>query len=400
MKISGPFCKAFAALLMMPSAIAFAQDLSLADAMSGKIPLNLKPTDLPDDFKAVKIAAPSTTPMAEFFSGISFLALGAAGNMTNLPLNTKILADVLPLCWTKGDVVRVLGQDYVVTYDYEPPAGELKSLASGNKVASFTLKLKLIKTTDFASITPMPEWTKERYLRAVGSLLTTTAAKVPGTTGGTRVAMNTKPKPAPIESIPTPIVTTPPVAIVPQTQQPAVVSPDINTPVSSPKTAVKGVATERPVQPAVREAALDNARNIASGMLLYSQDYDEVFPYVQSSKGAAYVIYPYVKNINVFKTNNPMRSGDFHFNMSLSGVPISEIANPTEVPLFYDPFAWPDGTYLVTFADSRAKFITAEEWDRVKVNLKLKLKQVGKPLPLTYGLPSKETPPPSGSGGG
>src|SRR4051812_37334317 len=118
MKISRALCKSFALLMVMPSVTAVAQEVSLSDALSGmRIPLNIKPSELADDFKAVKITGPTTTPMAEFFSGISFLALGAAGNMQNLPLNTKILADVLPLCWTKGDVVKVLGQDYIVTYD-------------------------------------------------------------------------------------------------------------------------------------------------------------------------------------------------------------------------------------------------------------------------------------------
>lgn len=122
-------------------------------------------------------------------------------------------------------------------------------------------------------------------------------------------------------------------------------------------------------------------------MLVYAQDYDGTFPYVQSSKGAEYVLYPYVKGLNVYQTMNPVHGGEFRFNMCLAGAKMADVIDAVNTPLFYDAFAWPNGTYLVAFADSHVKFLSAEQWDRVKKNLALKLKTYGKPLPADLELP-------------
>lgn len=42
--------------------------------------------------------------------------------------------------------------------------------------------------------------------------------------------------------------------------------------------------------------------------------------------------------------------------------------------------AYPDGRILVAFADTHAKYLTAEEWKALQKNLKLKLPKVGKPI--------------------
>jgi hypothetical protein len=168
------------------------------------------------------------------------------------------------------------------------------------------------------------------------------------------------------------------------TPSPTVI-PSNTTP--APATAVKGVSTERPVETALYTQAEQNAKSIASAMLVYAQDYDGTFPYVQSSKGAAYVLYPYVKGTNVYQTMNPVRGGEFRFNMSLAGVKMADITDAVNTPLFYDAFAWPNATYLVAFADSHVKFLTPDEWETVKKNLSLKLPKNGKPLPADLALP-------------
>ena len=60
---------------------------------------------------------------------------------------------------------------------------------------------------------------------------------------------------------------------------------------------------------------------------------------------------------------------------------------------------WPNGTFLVGFADSHAMFLTVSEWASAKRNLQLNLKKMGMPLPANLGTESNQNLP-SGSGGG
>jgi hypothetical protein len=408
MKISRMIGGGFSLLLLLPSSIAVAQEFTLTEAMSGsKMPLSMKPGDIPDDFRAVKIITSGSGGglMNDLFGGSTLpMLMSMGGNTMQAP--AQMFFEILPVTWTRGEVVKIVGQDYVVTYAFEPGPIAMKSLGASGKIPEFALKLKLVKTSELGSITPLAEWSKERYLRAVGQLVGTPRVAKANRPSTEKVAIAT---PQPIER-PTLPVTQPT-----NTEKVAVKTPDTTLPVDTKPvaipptsvavnteltpTAVKGAAVSRTGDQAAAQLGLVNAKNIAAGMLLYAQDYDSTFPYVQGSRAAFYVIFPYVKGTNAYKTYNPMHPSDFRFNMALAGVPMTAIQNPTETPLFYDPFQWPDGTYLVSFADSHARFVSYEEWQNLKKNLALKLKRVGNPLPVSYGLPTA-TPDTSGSGGG
>ncbi|MEQ1821420.1 MAG: hypothetical protein ABL949_02820 [Fimbriimonadaceae bacterium] len=126
--------------------------------------------------------------------------------------------------------------------------------------------------------------------------------------------------------------------------------------------------------------ALSNAKQISTAMAIYLADSDDVLPWVQSSAGAHRVLEPYTKNKDLFKTLNPKGSGTFRFNMSLAGVASTAIEDPAATPLFYEPIPYPDGRYLVSFADTHAKFVSPEEWKSLQKLLKLKLPRQGKPI--------------------
>ena len=417
MKFTCTLCKGIAFAVLLPGTAAFAQELSLSDALSGtNLPLSMKAIDIPDDFRAVKITQPNSGDAIGL--GSMMPTLIAVGAVNNLGAPGAMFIEILPISWTKGDIVKIMGQDYIVTYGIELGPTTLRGMSGSKKLPAFSLKLKLLKTSDIGSIVPLPEWTKDKYLRAMSQVSTiATIASAPATK---RVAMRT-----PVEQAPT--TTTPTSAEVIQTTESTTTTttrvPATKTAVTTPapvttgETAVKGLTVQRPIDANLYDSATQNAKSVASAMLLYAQDYNETFPYVQGSKGAEYVIYPYVKNIQVYQTLNPVRSGDFRFNMSLAGVPMSELAEPANTPLFYDPFAWPNNTYLVAFADSHVRFLTADEWQAAKRNLALKLKRVGNPLPATLALPNSitggstsggspapttnlTTIPPTGSGGG
>lgn len=372
----------------MTASFAHAQDYSLNDALSGQtIPIVYKPANIPTEFKAVKITQVGSNQI-----------LSAIENTTQ----NDMFIEILPVSWTNGQVITVAGQQFLVTYGIDLGPSTMKAMNSMKKLQPFSLRLRLIKTSEISSITPMPEWTKTRYMRAIAQVtvesttrLATNTPVLPET--NTAPKIDSTPTPTPVaanEQQPTPTSDISPTTIANTNTAPT--TGVTATPEKIPTEVVKGISTERPVDAALYQQAQENAKSIASAMLVYAQDYDGTFPYVQSSRGAAYVIYPYVKGTNVYQTLNPVRGGEFRFNMSLAGVKMADITDPANTPLFYDAFAWPNSTYLVSFADSHVKFLTPDQWEVVKKNLALKLKRNGKPMPADLGLPENAgTPAPT-----
>ncbi|MCH7905378.1 MAG: hypothetical protein IH944_12560 [Armatimonadetes bacterium] len=131
--------------------------------------------------------------------------------------------------------------------------------------------------------------------------------------------------------------------------------------------------------------ALSNIRQVSTAMMIYATDYDDITPYAQSTRTVEYLIYPYMKNFELWNTLNPNGSR-FLFNMAVAGVNIAGIPDPVGTVMFYESHLWPDGRRLVSFMDTHARFLTEEEWNEVKGSLKLKLKRSAVPLPADYGL--------------
>lgn len=351
--------------LALSVAAAHAQDLTFSDAVAGKVPLSIKPTEITDDYKPVKLIVNSTTSTAEVATALYHLSAAGGPNMQGTAMK---LLEIVPILWTKGESVKIAGLDYTIFYGFDPDAYQIETISRGKNMPEVKLKLKLIKSSEVASIVPLPEWSKERYVRSITPLGPQKTAMIPhNATANNNLKPTIKPnvKPATGEG------------------SVAVITP--NTQTSHP-TAVLGASVKLPE---LKAQAAANATQIATAMVLYAQDYDETFPYVQSTATAKYVTFPYVKNATVWRTMNPVRSGEFRFNISLGGSAMTDIANPAETPVAYDPFAWPDGMYLVAFADSHARFVTPQEWATIQKNIKMKLKKHGKPLPSTLGVSAR-----------
>jgi len=133
-----------------------------------------------------------------------------------------------------------------------------------------------------------------------------------------------------------------------------------------------------------KAVAISNTKQVALGMMMYASDYDNDFPYVQSTKGAYELISPYVKDREVFNLHNPIGS-KLIFNMAIAGVNLSSVQVPAETILFYEDKQWADGTRIVAFLDGNAKAVTPDEWAKLGLTLSLKLPKSGKPLPPTLG---------------
>jgi hypothetical protein len=135
-----------------------------------------------------------------------------------------------------------------------------------------------------------------------------------------------------------------------------------------------------------RTATLSNLKQAGTALMIFLADYDDIFPYVQSSPQLFKFLEPYARNAEIFKTKNPM-GGAFRFNMSLAGVNSTDVEKPAEVPMIYESEAWADGKRCVCYADSHAKVVSAEEWQKLQPMLNLKLKRQGKPIPPNATVP-------------
>jgi hypothetical protein len=139
-----------------------------------------------------------------------------------------------------------------------------------------------------------------------------------------------------------------------------------------------------PSPESARTTAMSRMKQLALSAIMYSADYDDVIPYVQSSKGAFEVLEPYSRNREITQSANP-NGGRILLNMAIAGVTMTSIERPAETVLFYDEKAWPNGQYLVGYTDGHVKFLDESEWAVAKNTLTLKLPKVGKALPSTLG---------------
>lgn len=270
--------------------------------------------ELTEDYYPVKLKEAGTGPLGEYYSQSYFLFEG--GRSSDSPV-LRLLSELLPMSWTKGEEVSIYGQKMLVTYILEPSFDKIAELTSGSGIVNLELKLKLMNPMEIVSIEPFPEMNKEKFIQSLNELQ---------------------------------------------------------------ENAVK-------TSPAVaKTTSLNNAKQVATAIIIYQADYDDVFPYVESTKHMQEVTLPYVRTREIYKTLNPNRLADLRYNVGIGGMLGTDIEDPAEVPLVFDPVAWPDGKYLVAFADTHAKFVSPEEWGRLQSKMRPNAKRHGKPVvPPTGG---------------
>lgn len=124
-----------------------------------------------------------------------------------------------------------------------------------------------------------------------------------------------------------------------------------------------------------------NAKQLATGMLIYCTDWDDLFPYVQDTKAAFVVTLPYLKSKDAMRTLNP-NGGTFEFNLHIGGVNQAEIREPALTPMYIETRFWPDDQRIVAYANGRTKAESKADWPKVEKYLKIKFPRTAKkPLP-------------------
>ena len=137
--------------------------------------------------------------------------------------------------------------------------------------------------------------------------------------------------------------------------------------IGSPAVAQRAMNAAR--ESAITTTCISNEKQIALGVLMYVQDYDEIFP----RKKALYndLIFPYVKNKAIFECPADAKGTiSYTFNPNLQGAKLAEMVSPQETVLLYEgkdrKFAFKhDGKTAVAFADGHVKLLTPEQADKV-----------------------------------
>jgi len=85
---------------------------------------------------------------------------------------------------------------------------------------------------------------------------------------------------------------------------------------------------------AMQASCLSNTKQIGLGILMYANDYDEVWPMRDNWCDA---VDPYIKNREVFRCPTaPQRDNGYAYNDSLSMLSLGVIPSPRETPLAFD----------------------------------------------------------------
>jgi hypothetical protein len=98
-----------------------------------------------------------------------------------------------------------------------------------------------------------------------------------------------------------------------------------------------------------REQYLKNAKQIAIALLMYVQDYDEMFPPNFGDEGVSQVLLPYLKDMGIFEVN-----GAFAFRYRMDGQSLADIESPVTTEVGY--LELPNGR-MVIYADGHVKWI-------------------------------------------
>jgi hypothetical protein len=317
----------------------FLQDkFSLLDLMKGdRLPKSYKPADLPETFKAFRIQASGGGGLSDLFgSPMGLMMMGGGGGREAAMFQ---LFDLFDLVWTQGDVIHLYDRKAGEAMDEARKTGATQPApeAEGYLVI-YRADLSLAELRDLS----------ENPIRAAGVELKLQLVKFSSLTTVT-------PKPE-------------------MTKQ------RLLELIGASKSAMESEpsAGER----AKRTAALSNAKQIAMALMMYSADYDDYLPYVQSTAGLKAALMPYLKNEGIWDTYNP--GARFLFNMCLSGVSCVSIEEPAKTPMIYESAPFKDGTRIVAFADGHASRLSEADWKALDKYLKLKLPRLTKQSDPTH----------------
>jgi hypothetical protein len=139
----------------------------------------------------------------------------------------------------------------------------------------------------------------------------------------------------------------------------------------------RGITQIRPFDPkaelsvpkeAVTELSLKRLKTLGLAVLMYTQDYDDVFPPMKEAKKFQEVVTPYVRGATMPADYfvNPITSKPYVLNLILSQHKLATLPHVASFALAYEDQPASDGTRGVVFVDGHAARIQETEWTRLK----------------------------------
>ncbi len=124
-------------------------------------------------------------------------------------------------------------------------------------------------------------------------------------------------------------------------------------------------------QRALSDLCLSNLRNLSTALTIYVQDYDQCFPPMRVVAETQKVLYPYLRNRDVFFC--PSTKKPYQPNPNLHLKRSQEISRPSETPTFYDLQPHSDGMRGVAFVDGHVRFVSPSQWRTLQQRYRLPL---------------------------
>jgi hypothetical protein len=138
---------------------------------------------------------------------------------------------------------------------------------------------------------------------------------------------------------------------------------DMQQEIAESETAPKGLF-EAATEKATETASVSNLKQMGLALMMYVQDYDEVFPPMKDPATVKKLLMPYVKNESVFV--DPISKKPYQPNPILSRKKMAHIASPASFVAIYETEPAADGTRGVCFLDGRVKRVPESEWPQLK----------------------------------
>lgn len=132
---------------------------------------------------------------------------------------------------------------------------------------------------------------------------------------------------------------------------------------------VGGMESIQPVEQArkarLRSVTISNLKLLSLAIQMYSQDNNGQYPPLDTVEAMKAAIGGYLGGADEMFID-PLTDEPFQPNKSLSRKKEADIDDPTSMAAIYQRTPGPDGLRAVGFVDGRAKFVNAEEWEKIK----------------------------------
>lgn len=172
--------RSFVPVLCCAASIAGAQNQATIEGVlsgRGAYPGSLKAADLPESYKACRIRVAGSGSagggLFDAMGGIMMGVMGAFGSMggdspsQSAPPPFLAYVDV---SWTNGSIVQMAGSEFLVTYAMDLGLADMAAMSDQKGAPSFPdLKLTLVKIAAINSFQPLPNLTKEGFVKAMST---------------------------------------------------------------------------------------------------------------------------------------------------------------------------------------------------------------------------------------